>query len=326
MDYQLLLTAPGGGKVRDISALAVTTSWSGSVDQVSREVSATLAVPRDGSVELPELTEGAALTLRSGEESLFTGQLLSVTTSSQDSLVDLSALDNGRFLVGNQGFYKFTSAAPETALATLARDFGIPVASLAATGVRVSRKFAGVALDRIARTLYALAGEKTGRRYLVRFTGEGKLEVAARPERPAFAISSTMSVVNTWDITGLANSVAIRSETGELIRRLDDAASVALNGRLEQVLTQSDGEDLSHEARAILTDNGLQQRLTVETLGDIRLRAGEAVELRDTGSGVSGLFWIDEDTHTWKKGQHFTRLTLNFRNLLDNSSAGSVIT
>ena len=50
------------------------------------------------------------------------------------------------------------------------------------------------------------------------------------------------------------------------------------------------------------------------------------MELRDTGSGVSGLFWIDEDTHTWKKGQHFTRLTLNFRNLLDNSSAGSVIT
>lgn len=135
-----------------------------------------------------------------------------------------------------------------------------------------------------------------------------------------------MSVVNTWDITGLANSVAIRSETGGLIRRLDDAASVALNGRLEQVLTQSDGEDLSHEARAILTDNGLQQRLTVETLGDIRLRAGEAVELRDTGSGVSGLFWIDEDAHTFKNGQHFTRLTLNFRNLLDNSSAGSVIT
>ena len=64
----------------------------------------------------------------------------------------------------------------------------------------------------------------------------------------------------------------------------------------------------------------------METLGDIRLRAGEAVELRDTGSVVSGLFWIDEDTHTWKKGQHFTRLTLNFRNLLDNSSAGSVIT
>lgn len=326
MDYQLLLTAPGGGKARDISALTVTTSWSGSVDQVSREVSATLAVPRDGSVELPELAEGAALTLRSGGESLFTGQLLSVTTSSQDSLVDLSALDNGRFLVGNQGFYKFTSAAPETALATLARDFGIPVASLAATGVRVSRKFVGVALDRIARTLYALAGEKTGRRYLVRCTGDGRLEVVERPESPSFAIASTMSVVNTWDISGLSNSVAIRSETGGLIRRLDDAASVALNGRLEQVLTQGDGEDLSDQARAILTDNGLQQRLTVEILGDIRLRAGEAVELRDTGSGVSGLFWIDEDTHTWKKGQHFTRLTLNFRNLFDNSSAGSVIT
>ena len=47
--------------------------------------------------------------------------------------------------------------------------------------------------------------------------------------------------------------------------------------------------------------------------------------LRDTGSGVSGLFWIDADTHTWKNGQYFCKLTLNFRNLLDETSAGSEI-
>lgn len=63
----------------------------------------------------------------------------------------------------------------------------------------------------------------------------------------------------------------------------------------------------------------------METLGDPRLIAGEAVRLRDTGSGVSGLFWIDADAHTWKNGQYFCKLTLNFRNLLDETSAGSEI-
>ncbi|WP_294522909.1 hypothetical protein [uncultured Pseudoflavonifractor sp.] len=323
MDYELLLTAPSGGETRDFAQLVQTMSWSGSVRQTARELSATLAVPRDGSVTPPALREGAYLTLRRAGETVFTGPLLTATTSSQDSLVDLSALDRGRFLVGNEGWYSFSGVTPETAAAAIARDYGIPVAALAAAGVSVSRKFPGVALDKIIRTLYGLAGEQNGKRYLVRFTGGGALEVVEKPTSASLSIASTMAVTNTWDITNLQNSVAIRTQEGALVRRVEDADSVALNGRLEHVITQRDGEDAGSEAQAWLEDNGLQQNLTVETLGDPRLITGEAVLLRDTGSGVSGLFWIDGDTHTWKNGQYYCKLTLNFRNLVDDTRAGS---
>ena len=323
MDYELLLTAPSGGETRDFAQLVQTMSWSDSVRQTARELSATLAVPRDGSVTPPALREGAYLTLRRAGETVFTGPLLTATTSSQDSLVDLSALDRGRFLVGNEGWYSFSGVTPETAAAAIARDYGIPVAALAAAGVSVSRKFPGVALDKIIRTLYGLAGEQNGKRYLVRFTGGGALEVVEKPTSASLSIASTMAVTNTWDITNLQNSVAIRTQEGALVRRVEDADSVALNGRLEHVITQRDGEDAGSEAQAWLEDNGLQQNLTVETLGDPRLITGEAVLLRDTGSGVSGLFWIDGDTHTWKNGQYYCKLTLNFRNLVDDTRAGS---
>lgn len=322
MDYELLLTPPGGGAVRNLAQLAVSLSWSGSVRRVSRELRGTLAVPRDGSLALPPLEEGAVLTLRREGRAIFTGPLLSCTTSSQDSLVDLSALDRGRFLTGNEGWYRFTNAAPETAAAAIARDFGIPVGKLAA-GVPVSRKFPGVTLEKIIRTMYALSGEQSGKRYLTRFTGEGALEVVEKPTTAALTIASTMEVVNTWDISNLQNSVAIYTESGALVRRVEDATSLALNGRLEHVLTQRSGQDAQVEAKAWLEEHGLSQTLTVETLGDLRLVTGEAVLLRDTGSGVSGLFWIDADTHTWKNGQYFCKLTLNFRNLLDNTNAGS---
>lgn len=323
MDYELLLTAPSGGETRDLAQLVQTMSWSGSVRQTARELSATLAVPRDGSVTPPALREGAYLTLRRAGETVFTGPLLTATTSSQDSLVDLSALDRGRFLVGNEGWYSFSGVAPETAAAAIARDYGIPVGALAAAGVSVSRKFPGVALDKIIRTLYGLAGEQNGKRYLVRFTGTGELEVVEKPSSASLSIVSTMAVTNTWDITNLQNSVAIRTQEGALVRRVEDGASVALNGRLEHVITQRDGEDAGKEAQAWLEDNGLQQNLTVETLGDPRLITGAAVLLKDTGSGVSGLFWIDSDTHTWKNGQYYCKLTLNFRNLVDDTRAGS---
>lgn len=325
MDYELLLTAPSGGETRDLAQLVQTMSWSGSVRQTARELSATLAVPRDGSVTPPALREGAYLTLRRAGETVFTGPLLTATTSSQDSLVDLSALDRGRFLAGNEGWYSFSGVTPETAAAAIARDYGIPVGALAAAGVSVSRKFPGVALDKIIRTLYGLAGEQNGKRYLVRFTGDGALEVVEKPSAASLSIVSTMSVTNTWDITNLQNSVAIRTQEGALVRRVEDTASMALNGQLEHVITQRDGEDAGKEAQAWLEDNGLQQNLTVETLGDPRLITGGAVLLRDTGSGVSGLFWIDGDTHTWKNGQYYCKLTLNFRNLVDDTRAGSAL-
>ena len=323
--YELLLTAPGGGSVQDLTQLVQDLTWSGDVRQVCRELSASIAVPRDGSVELPALEEGTVLTLRRAGKPLFTWPLLTATTTTQSSVADLSALDRGRFLLKNEGWYKFSGVTPEGAAASIARDFGIPTGSLAATGVSVSRKFPGTALDRILRTLYNLAGERNGKRYLIRFTGDGKLEVVEKPNSASLTIASTMGVTNTWDISNLQNSVAIYTSQGSLVRRVEDSASTGRNGRLEHVLTQRDGEDAGGEAQAWLEDHGLTQKLTVETLGDPRLITGSAVLLKDTGSGVSGLFWVDTDTHTWKNKQYFTKVTLNFRNIVDDTLTGSEV-
>ena len=90
-------------------------------------------------------------------------------------------------------------------------------------------------------------------------------------------------------------------------------------------MIQRDGEDLSREAQAWLEDNGLQQTMTVECLGDPALISGNAVLLRGNATGTVGLCWIDSDTHTWKNGQYFCKLTLNFRNLMNETKAGSEV-
>ena len=55
--------------------------------------------------------------------------------------------------------------------------------------------------------------------------------------------------------------------------------------------------------------------------GDTRLLTGEAVQLRS--GGAAGLFWVDSDTHTWKNSLYRTKVTLNFRNLMSSTMAGS---
>lgn len=316
--YRLVLTAPGDGESRDLTALVQSVTWQGDIRQTARELSAALAVPRDGSVEVPALEEGAWLTLQGPDAPLFFGPLVQCTTSSQSMVVNLHALDRGRFLAGNRGWYKFTGATPEAAAALICSDFGIPAGTLAATGVPLTQNFPGTSLDKLIRSLYTLAGAQNGKRYVLRFTGEGALEVVEKPSTATLEIAQTMGVTNTWDITDLCNSVAIYTREGALVRQVEDGPSQALNGRLEHVIKQKDGEDAGAEARAWLEDNGLEQKLTVEVLEPpLDLLAGAAVRLRDTGSGVSGLFWVDQDTHTWKNGQHYGRFRLNFRNLME---------
>lgn len=324
--YTLTLAGPGGGGARDVTELVQTMSWSGDVRQIARTLSVSMAVPRDGSVEPPALEEGAALRLEQGGSARFTGQLVRCSTSTRTVTASLTALDGGRALVRNEAFFRCDGVTAEAAAAALCQRFGIPVGRLAATGVPVRRKFPGVALDKIVATLYTLAGEQTGRRYLPRITGDGRLEVVEKAESASLELVRTMGVTNSWSIERLCNSVAIYTDDGQLVRRVEDGASQAVNGRLEHVLRQRAGEDAAGEARAWLEDNGLQQSLTVEVLDPpMELITGTAVLLRDTGSGVSGLFWVDGDTHTFKNGQHFGKFKLNFRNLMHEAGAGGAL-
>lgn len=323
-DYQLIFSTSGGPEV-DVTERVSTLSWSGSIQQVSRELTVSLATPQDGSLgELP-CALGTRAVLRVDGEPVFLGEIVARERSTDASLTEATALDRGRFLSGNEGWYQFRDAAPEAAVRAVCADFGVPVGRLASTGAAVSRKFPGTALSEIVDTLYTLAGEQNGRRYLARMDGEGRLEVVEKPTAAALEIAPGKNLQTLRireDITGLQNAVAVYSQEGQLIRTVEDAESTALYGRLQHVLQQRDGEDAGAEARAWLEDHGLEQTLTAECLGNPALRTGGAVLLRDNAAGAAGLCWIDSDTHTWKNGQYFCRLSLNFRNLMHEAGAG----
>ena len=327
MSYQWLLTPPGGETV-DATERVSALTWSGSIRIVSRQVEAVMATPTDGSLpELPcELGTEARL-LIDGEQR-FLGHIVTRARATDGQTTTLTALDRGRFLAGNEGWYVFAGAATEEAVRAVCQDFGIPVGGLAAGGASVSRKFPGTALSQIVDTMYTMAVERTGRRFLARFTGQGALEVVEKPTSAALEIAPGRNLQTlrvTEDISELSNAVAIYTQDGTLVRTVEDQESIALYGRLQHVLTQRDGEDAGPEAQAWLEDNGLAQTLTAEVLGDPALITGNAAILRDNATGAAGLCWIDADTHTWRNRQYVCRLTLNFRDLMAESSAGQEV-
>ena len=137
--------------------------------------------------------------------------------------------------------------------------------------------------------------------------------------------ANIMSTAVTESIEKMCNSVAVYDQQGKQLRVLEDSAAVAAYGLMRRTLTQAKGKDASKEAQALLDDGGVAQTISVECLGDVRLITGETVTLRETSTGLSGLFWVDEDTHTWKNGQYVCRLTLNLRNVMSEASAGAEV-
>lgn len=324
-DYRLTLLSRQG-ETWDLTERVMTLNWTGSLREVCRSLEIQAAVPTDGSLPTPPCDLGTEVHLTVDGVQVFLGHLVAREKATGSSVLSLTAQDRGRFLAGNQGWYQFDRTTPEQAVAALCADFGVPVGTLAQTGVPVTRKFPGTALSKIVDTLYTLAGEQNGRRYLARFNGAGALEVVEKPTAAALEIApgkNLQTLTVREDITGLTNAVVICSSTGVLIRTVEDAESADLYGRFQSILTQRDGEDKGPEAQALLEDNGLQQNMTVECLGDPSLITGNAGLLRENSAGAVGLCWIDSDTHTWKNGQYFCKLSLNFRNLMNETEAGS---
>lgn len=323
----IFATAPGAERL-DISDFCSSTVWSGSYRTCARQLDLELFnPPRDiAAFERPNIPVGSIVEMEAEGELLFFG--MAVTSNQETGKSDLSVtcIDDGRYLARGECWYTFHGITAEDATRQVCRDYGIEVGELAATGVRLTRKFHGVPGYKVIATLYTMAGEQTGRRYIVRFHGR-KLVVKAKSEGlPELVIApgaNLISQTTTVDISNIYNQVAIYTQTGMRVHTIDNAESRAAYGTFRKILTQTKGMDAVKQAKAILEDNDLKQTISLECYGNTALVSGEALALVDAFSDAVGRFWLDSDAHTWKKGLYTTKLSVNFRNLMDSTEAGS---
>lgn len=315
-----------GRATRDVTNLLVSWTWSGDKAAISRQLSAEVAYIEGSGLPVPEV--GDLLTMADGGRTLFVGVILLRTLGSEDSTLSCTAYDYGYYLQRNDGTYKFTGAPAEAITRTACADRGIPVASLPSTGVPIKRKFAAVKLSQLITTAWTLASEKNGKSYAIRYAPEGLLvkERSAGEESLVLKASSNlMDATTKEDASKMVNSVAIYDQNGNLIRRSGDASAQKLYGVMETHITQRQGceADAGAAAQKVLEDGRLQRTVTVNVLGDHRLITGETVVVREAKTGLSGVFWIDADVHTWKRDNYYAKLTLNCRNVMATASAGS---
>ena len=323
----LYLTKSAG--TRDITTLLTMWTWSGDKATISRQLSGTVAYIENSQLPVPEI--GDLVTMLEGTEKKFVGIILQRSLGSEDSTMDFTAFDYGYYLQRNDGTYKFTGASPEEMTRLVCGDRSIPVAQLPSTGLQLWRKFAGVKLNQLITTVWTLASEKNGKTYALRYTPAGLLVKERSVSQSSLVLkasSNLMDATTKEDASQMVNSVAIYDSNGNFLRRIGDSDAQKLCGVMEQHITQSEGKeaDADATARKALEDGRQKRTVTVNVLGDTALLTGETVEVREAKTGLTGIFWIDADIHTWKNKNYYSKLTLNCRNVMATANAGSEVT
>ncbi len=312
----------------DITQLASQISWSGDRLQCARSLDfGLISSASDKTIPTVKCDLGDNITLKFKDKSIYEGYVFSRTKSTNSNTIDISTFDRGIYLNKNRASYKFTNQTPEAITKRVCSDFGISVGEVIAADKKITRNFFGVTLYDIIQTVYTLASEDTKKKYQIRFIGD-KLNVIEKKVNDETLVieggSNLMDATMTDSIKNMINQVAIYDKNDNHLRNIKDDNLIKLYGLMQDYIKQPDGENVNPKAQKILGDGGVEQKIVVNNLGNVANITGGTAIVREPYTGLYGLFYIDAHVHSWKKGVYTNKLTLNFKNLMDEKEVGSL--
>ena len=117
----------------------------------------------------------------------------------------------------------------------------------------------------------------------------------------------------------MVDQVKIYTEKGKQVGVVKNAANIKRYGTYQSLYTKEKGVNAKTAAKNML--NGIEKKVNVEAIsGNIKCVAGDGIKVYDSATGLNGLFWISNDTHTWEGGQHKMSLELSFKNVMDSKT------
>lgn len=326
-EYVKIRATNPDGATANITEMCRSITWSGDWRNAARTLSYSPAASAD-DIHLPRAPAelGGSVQFWRGGDLLMDAYALERTRDSLGKTIDVTAYDRGLYLTRNSTFLRVEGQTAEAVTAMVCGQFGIPVGTLAATGIPITRNFMGVPLYKIIMTMYTLASDQTGKKYRIRFRG-AKLEVVEMVQSAESVIlvpgSNLLSCITKESASSMINSVAIYDDGYNLIKKQEDSAAAALYGLMQTAIRSGAYDDPEGHAQQLLKENGLKTTITANALGDLRLITGNTVVVHEPVTGTDGLFWILSDTHTWTRNVYQTKLTLSLEAVMDSQTAGS---
>lgn len=272
---------------RDVSELVVSVQTSGSRKEAARTLTAEIIQSAtDKNIPVVELALEMAVNFESDGDTpqRFEGKVFGLDRTTSGNTITVTAQDRGVELKSGEKTVtkKITGATPAAAAAELIAAAGFSAGSLAAAPGTVARKFVDVDAYDAIMAGYILSGQQNNTSYVLHVDG---------------------------------STVSVEEFGSEVVGHLSEGANLQ---------TATYGETLDYEAGEDDAPGAWVQgqKATVQGLDCPQAITGKAIEITESYTGLTGVFFIDSDTHTWRNGIYSNKLTLVFDRMSDAAAAG----
>lgn len=313
-------------KSEDITNYVSSLSWGGSKSEVARKLELKVVnAPLDKNITplTLELADPVYLFDDDGETELFRGFIMEREASSAQGVVTYVAYDLLFYTLKSKATYNFSSKTAETITKLVCDDMEIPVGSLATTGLTQKLIVQNVSIYEIIMQAYTQAYQKneiqyrvTAKKGLLNVEEMGKVVCSIELTESSHITSSQYRET----LTNMVNKVRIYDGKGKQIGVVQNDEDVKQYGIFQQVYTKEDGKDPKTTAKSMF--NGVEQTFTLNCINYNEAVTGSGAVIKDTSTGLSGLVWIEADTHTWDNGVATMSLTVTLKQMMDTVEAG----
>jgi cell wall-associated NlpC family hydrolase len=309
----------------NITEYVASADWSGSASQCSRTLSFEVASnPYDSAFKAPSIKTGDTIKMYDDEGKLrFVGKVSERARAGEAGTLSYTAQDYMIHLLRSKGTYKFKKKTPEAIAKKICLDVKVKRGKIAKTKVKIKKMLCdGMSLYDIILLAYRKAAKKKGKKYIIQMNG-AKLDVAVKGGVIAnYELSPENSITASHyseSTSEVINKVAIYKKN-KRIGTVQSKKSVKKYGIFQDALTVEKGKGKA-QAKKLL--HGIGKDADIEAVGDIRAVSGKGIKISDAATGLTGTFWIENDSHKFENGVHTMSLTLAFKNVMDSAGSSS---
>ena len=317
-------TKKSNGKTYDITYCVGTVTWSGSVEQAAREASITvLNAPNDPNITALKLNiaAGDVIQLYDGKTNIFYGEIQTSTKTSEIGTITYNARDLMDHLLRIDDKQNFKKKTPEAIAKLLCKKYGITPGKIVSTKKAIKAILENNIYDMIMYA-YTKAAKSTGKKYMPYMDGKKFCVKVKGTIVSGYTLDEKANISQSnyeESIENMVDQVKIFNDKGKQVGIVKNDSNIKRYGIYQAAYTKEKDINPPTAAKNLLV--GITKKVTVTTTdGDVKAVAGEGIKLKDGVTGLDGLFWISNDSHTWENGNHTMTLELEFKNVMDEQT------
>lgn len=305
------------GKAYDISELTESVKWKGRKGSAARSLDVSL-VDCENAKSGIDVTRGDQLIFAFKGKELFRGMIMSQQQSDKLKM-PVTAYDNGIYLANNKDTFQYENKTVHDIFIDVCKRFGIKYSDVAQTSYKIpeltkSKTTAWDAiLDAISQDFKA-----TGTKYYVH-SSKGVLSLVKRRENILQWVLETGGNIISYNYKKSIENIKTRLK---ILSDEDTVYAVKKNAELEKKIgifqdIDKKDDDLSEAKLNQTIKETLKEisspeiSLSIEALGIPEVISGAGVYVIIDELEIKRTFWVDEDSHTFKRNNHIMNLTLN---------------